>query len=232
MDDLGRLAVPVPVARSPIAQLAPEEVLAGWAVSVRRSTADLTLADLSPLAKILVKAPAGVQLGDLMSVPLGRAERRAAGTDGWEAAALVTHSAPFDWLVLSGTAAGEGLLRRLAGAAETCPELVTVVDLTHGRALVRLSGERAREVLAKECGLDLSDSVLPDGAAVRTAVAGVAADLVRDDVRGIEGSARLSYLLHCERASGQYLFDALLDAGDEFRLEVDGFGEGTSGWFG
>src|SRR5215213_4197909 len=30
-------------------------------------------------------------------------------------------------------------------------------------------------------------------------------------------------ILHCERSSGQYLFDALIDAGDEFGKEVDGF---------
>jgi hypothetical protein len=29
--------------------------------------------------------------------------------------------------------------------------------------------------------------------------------------------------LHCERSSGQYLFDALIDAGDEFGTEVEGF---------
>jgi hypothetical protein len=32
-------------------------------------------------------------------------------------------------------------------------------------------------------------------------------------------------LLHCERSSGQYLADALLDAGAEFGVETDGFRE-------
>ena len=32
-----------------------------------------------------------------------------------------------------------------------------------------------------------------------------------------------SYRLHCERSSGQYLFDALLAAGAEFAIEIDGF---------
>jgi hypothetical protein len=32
-----------------------------------------------------------------------------------------------------------------------------------------------------------------------------------------------SYLLHCERSSGQHLFDALLDATGEFGGDVDGF---------
>jgi len=35
-----------------------------------------------------------------------------------------------------------------------------------------------------------------------------------------------SYLLHCERSSGQYLFDTILDAGREFGIEPDGFGFG------
>ncbi len=92
------------------------------------------------------------------------------------------------------------------------------MDVTHGRALVRVTGRRAPDVLAKECGADLTDAVFPDGAAMRSAVAGVATDLVRDDARGTP-----SYLMHCERSAGQYLFDSLLDAGGEFDIDVDGF---------
>ena len=47
------------------------------------------------------------------------------------------------------------------------------------------------------------------------------ADLVRDDRDG-----GLSYLLHCERSSGQFLADMLLDAGAEFGIEVTGFESG------
>ena len=39
-------------------------------------------------------------------------------------------------------------------------------------------------------------------------------DIVRDDQGGV-----LSYLLHCERSSGTYLFEALVDAGTEFGIE-------------
>lgn len=46
----------------------------------------------------------------------------------------------------------------------------------------------------------------------------VVTDVVRDDSEG-----RRSYLLHFERSYGQYLFDALLDAGREFGIDVDGF---------
>jgi hypothetical protein len=39
-------------------------------------------------------------------------------------------------------------------------------------------------------------------------VAALVTDVVRDDVAGVR-----SYLLHCERSSGQYLADTLLAAG-------------------
>ena len=58
----------------------------------------------------------------------------------------------------------------------------------------------------------------PDGAALRSGVAGVATDIVRDDQ-----AAGPSYLLHCERSSGQYLFGALVSAGEALGIGVDGF---------
>jgi hypothetical protein len=48
-------------------------------------------------------------------------------------------------------------------------------------------------------------------------VAKLVTDIVRDDRDGVP-----SYLLHCERSSGQYLADAVLDAGAAFGVEIDG----------
>ena len=46
----------------------------------------------------------------------------------------------------------------MSDLAARCPgELVTATDVTHGRALVRLTGPRAADVLAKVCGIDLSE---------------------------------------------------------------------------
>jgi heterotetrameric sarcosine oxidase gamma subunit len=96
--------------------------------------------------------------------------------------------------------------------------LVSPFDATHGRALVRITGPRAPDLLAKVCAIDFSEAVTPNGAAFRSSVAKLVTDVVRDD-----RDEEISYLLHCERSSGQYLFDALVDAGDEFGIEVDGF---------
>ncbi len=214
------------VARSAISAAPPEVVVAGWAVSGRSSTGALTLTDASPLAKVAVRADVDGALARAVDVPFGRTSRDVVALDTAEGDLLVVGSGPGEWLVLGapGThAAISEQLGRLAERSTTGPsgdsgELVTVVDLTHGRALMRLTGPAAVELLARECAVDLSDVACPDGSALRTAVAGLATDVVRDDRDGTP-----SYLLHCERSSGQYLFDALLDTGTELGVDVDGF---------
>jgi heterotetrameric sarcosine oxidase gamma subunit len=208
------------IARSPIAPAEPVVRADGWEVSGRRAAAGLTITDCTPLAKVQVRAPASGRAAALLGVRFGRAARDAAGT-------LVVGSSPGEWLLL----APPGQARALDPeryAAQAPGESVTWVDLTHGRALVRLTGPGAVGVLAKLCGIDLGDDITPDGAAFRTSVAAVATDVIRDDLPGADGRTRAdghtrSYLLHCERSSGQYLFDAVLRAGAGFGIEIDGF---------
>ena len=206
-----------PVARSPIEPLPPVLVVEGWEVSGRRVQAGLTLTDCTPLAKVQVRGPIGGRAAAELAVPFGRAIRESGGT-------LVAGSGPGEWLLLAAPGQGPALAARIGDLAARCPgELVTATDLTHGRALVRLTGQRAAGVLAKVCGVDTSGPITPDGAAFRTAVAAVATDVIRDDTGGLP-----SYLLHCERSSGAYLFGELLEAGGEFGIEIDGFTtEGT-----
>jgi heterotetrameric sarcosine oxidase gamma subunit len=207
-----------PTARSPIAPAPPVIVLAGWEVSGRRASADtaggtgLTITDCTPLAKLQLRAPASGQAAAALGVRFGRAARDPAGT-------LVVGSGPGEWLLLAAPGQAADLDIRVASIADHAPgEHVTWVDLTHGRALMRLTGSPSADVLARVCGIDLSDEITPDGAAFRTSVASLATEIVRDDV-----SETCSYLLHCERSSGDYLFSALLRAGADFGIEIDGF---------
>jgi heterotetrameric sarcosine oxidase gamma subunit len=203
-----------PLARSPIAAAPPVAVVDGWEVSGRRSHGRLTITDCTPLTKVQLRAPVGGRAAAALGVRFGRAARDADGT-------LVVGSGPGEWLLL----APPGQARALAPeriAAQAPEEQVTWVDLTHGRALIRLTGARGPGLAAKLCGVDLSDDITPDGAAFRTSVAALATDVIRDDVVSADGVTP-SYLLHCERSSGQYLFDALLRAGAEFGVEIDGF---------
>jgi heterotetrameric sarcosine oxidase gamma subunit len=208
-----------PLARSPIA------------LTARRTTGGLTLSDLSPLTKIAVRASLDGPVRDALGTPFGRAtrpqpaNRRSQHTVSGDSAptgaltgALVIGSGPGEWLVLGPPDGGPALRSALTMVAEESGEFASVIDLTHGRALVRLRGADCPGLLAKVCAVDLADSVIPDGAAFRSSVARVVTDVVRDDVDGVR-----SYLLHCERSSGQYLADCLLDAGTEFGIDVDAF---------
>ena len=234
MSEHGKAGAPAaegtPVARSPIAPARPVLVQAGWEVSGCRSAAPLTITDCTPLAKVQLKAPWNGSAAKALGVPFGRAGRVSAGSggddppepprDGPDGDWLAVGSGPREWLVLAppGTAAQvAGWLTTLA--ADAAPEeFASVTDLTHGRALMRITGPDAADLLARLCGADLHDEMAPDGAALRAPVAGVATDIVRDDRAGVP-----SYLLHCERSSGQYLFGALAGAGEPLGISVDGF---------
>lgn len=176
----------------------------------------LTLTDLSLWVKFQVRATPDGPVRAALGVPFGRTTRPT-GPD--LCGTLVVGSGPGEWLVLgppNATAPLGAALTELAGAAD---EFASVVDLTHGRALVRLCGTDAAALLAKVCAVDLADAVTPDGSAFRSSAARVVTDLVRDDLPdGTPG-----YLLHCERSSGQYLAGCLLDAGAEFDIAVTPF---------
>lgn len=211
------------IARSPIAPAPPVVLQDGWEVSGRRAEAGLTVTDCTPLTKVQVRAPIGGQAAAALGVRFGRAARAggAGGAGNGTAGTLVVGSGPGEWLLFAAPGRAADLdPDRLVTQAPG--ESVTWVDQSHGRALMRLTGSRAPGLLAKLCGIDLSDDITPDGAAFRTSVAALATDVIRDDLISDDGSTR-SYLLHCERSSGQYLFDAVLRAGAEFGIEIDGF---------
>jgi heterotetrameric sarcosine oxidase gamma subunit len=210
-------------------------VEAGWEVSGGRSEAALTITDCTPLAKVHLRAPWNGAMAKALGVPFGRADRGSAGSGGDETLIppepprdprdwLVVGSGPGEWLVLAPPGAAAAVTDWLAtvAAGAAGDEFVSMTDLTHGRALVRVTGPDAADLLARLCGTDLEDDMAPDGAALRSGVAGVATDIVRHDTM-IDGAGVPSYLLHCERSSGQYLFGALVSAGESLGIGVDGF---------
>jgi heterotetrameric sarcosine oxidase gamma subunit len=207
------VAEAAPIARSPISPAPPVAVEHGWEVSTRRTDADLRIMDCTLLAKVLVLASTNGEVARALGVPFGRAARDERGT-------LVVGSGPGEWLLLAPPGASAEVAGRVKGISDG--GLVSVLDATHGRALMRITGAKTVDLLAKVCGIDLSEEVTPAGAAFRSSVAKLVTDVVRDDLDG-----ERSYLLHCERSTGQYLFDALIDAGDEFGIEVEGFAAPT-----
>ncbi|MDD7968941.1 aminomethyltransferase family protein [Actinomycetospora lemnae] len=219
------VAAQTAVARSPIAAAVPT-VRDGWEVDATVAVGPLTLSDETPLAKVAVRAPFDGAARAALGVRYGRTGRVDIGGDR----VLIAGAGPGEWLALGAPGTGSALVASLEELLAGTGEFTSVLDLTHGRALVRLEGAAAPSVLAGVCAIDFSDTVTPDGTALRTSVAAVVTDVVRDD-RGTQRSGAAatgavgvpSFLLHCERSSGQYLADALLEAGAGAGLEVTGF---------
>lgn len=194
-------AGPAPVARSPI-------VVTGTG----QGDSALTLTDESALGTLLVRAAARGPMADALGTRFGRAVREAGDET------LVVGSGPGEWLLVAPPQGLQKLATWLEQQGETDPGLVSIIDVTSGRAMMRLTGHAAADVLARLCAVDLGDWLVPDGGAFRSSVANVVTDVVRDDAGGVATGDRPSYLLHCERSSGQYLWDSVMDAGLEHGL--------------
>ena len=197
-----------PIARSPIRQRPPVTEHASWEVSRASATAPLRLADLTPLAKILIRADPASAAAGVLACEFGHSRRTASGE-------LVIGCGPGEWLLLAPASTCPPLAAQLSPGGG---EFRTIIDATHGRVVLRLTGADAARTLEKLCAIDLSDKATPNRAAFRSSVARLACLVVRDDLDGVR-----SYLICSDRSSGQYLFDALADAGAEYSLEQDGY---------
>ena len=207
MSDAAREAAhptaPAPVARSPLALAGTSSVIDGWEYSTGAAAGPVLVADRSAMAKVLVRAVADDAVCSAIGTRFGRA--------AWLGGRLVVGSGPDEWLVVG----PPGRAAEIAAEVEAVVRAATsgptaVVDLTHGRALLRVSGPETMTLLSRVTAVDLDDRLVPDGSALRTSVARVVTDLVRDDH---EGSP--SFLVHCERSSGRYLQQSLLAAGSD-----------------
>lgn len=74
---------------------------------------------------------------------------------------------PGQWLAVSKSLANEALAADLAAKLKG---LASVVDQNGGRAVLRLSGPRARDVLAKGLAVDLDPRVFPEDGAVTSTI--------------------------------------------------------------
>jgi len=90
---------------------------------------------------------------------------------------------------------------------------VHVTDVTGALAAINLAGPKSRDVLARLTDLDLSPEALPYLAAVQDTVAGVPVLVLRIGFVG-----ELGYEMHFPAECGEYLWEALLEAGREFGI--------------
>ena len=183
-----------PTFQSPIA--APERAAAG--------DGGLRLADVSGAPVILMQGDVSAALQKQFStLPAHPGDVVAAGDS------LLARLTPAE-LTLFGPTAGATLP---AAGALGDPPRGYATDVTHGQAVLKLTGPDAAGALSKICGLDFHTTVFPSMQAKQTSAAKIKTLVVRCD----EGEMRVYYLL-VARPFGQYFWDILWDAGQEFGI--------------
>ena len=117
---------------------------------------------------------------------------------------------PDEWLVVDG---GGETLAALRAALDG--RHAAVVDVSDSRAVIALSGPRAREVLAKGCALDLHPRVFAPGRCAQTLLAKAHVILHQIDDAP-------SYEIYVHRSFADYLWTWLEDAAAEYGIAVRG----------
>lgn len=238
----------VPPARPPEAV-----ELDGWLVSARPAQSPLRLIDCSPVAKLVVQAaPAGV-VAEQLAVPVGRTELFEDGllaactapgewlvlcpgdptpflsglrsSAGDEATAVLDVTQGRTLLRLTGTDAGQLL-------GELCEVDLSDRSFPVGSATYApLAGVRTG-ILRDDLFADEAGWPVPGPPADHTATAARGADEVDEADEADEPEAAgadrdedevRSYLLHCDRSAGRYLYGQLLGAGAERGIEEEGY---------
>ena len=185
------------------------------------------LSDISPLAKLDIqgndvlaalgqKLSLGLSLGlSLETVPVGRAVRipaQALQLDTRANGLLCSLARNHARLISpSGTASAvhtrvESVVQQTADSA-----CIHLTDVTSNFTALQIAGPRSRDVLRKLTALDLRPAQFPDLSCAQGSLANIHALVIRADIQ-----AHLAYQVYCGREFGEYLWGALLDAGQEF----------------
>lgn len=108
--------------------------------------------------------------------------------------------------------------KTLTGAVEKSGELVTVTDITHGRADLLLVGPQCRQLLSRLCSLDFHPSQFPDLSAKQSSVAKTRQLILRHDLKPRDGAPIPAFSLIGARSLAAYLWQTILEAGHDLDL--------------
>jgi heterotetrameric sarcosine oxidase gamma subunit len=188
--------------RFPKSYASPEQEVAALRAGVG-------LADTSPHGKVQIE---GAQAASVLTAVFGAAPEHVGAHAAVEAGSL--YRLRPDLFYLATPPAGETeACRRIEAAAAAASGLVTVTDLTHGLAEMRLVGPAAVDVLARVCGLDFSDGAFPNHTAKPTSVAKSRQLVIRGDYGALRG-----YRIIGPRSLAAYVWSVLLEAGHAFGI--------------
>jgi sarcosine oxidase subunit gamma len=116
---------------------------------------------------------------------------------------------PDEWLVTAPDGVAPDLMGRVTRALAS--RHATVTDLSASRAVIEITGRRARDLLGKGSGLDLHPRAFGPGSCAQTLFAKL--PVIIDQL-----SAAPAYRLFVRRSAARWLTEWLIDAAEEFRF--------------
>jgi heterotetrameric sarcosine oxidase gamma subunit len=168
------------------------------------------LYDISPSGKVSFRGDniesflANVFI-DAGRMAVGEVRQVATPTEAETATIVLARLARDEFLALTHAGLNPALAETLAEGPDRCAH---VLDMSSGLAGVRITGPTANLLLRQISELDLSAVAFPDMRCAQTKAADIHGTLVRMD----RGSLP-SYALYFPREFGEYMWDALLEAG-------------------
>jgi len=171
------------------------------------------LADLSPLARTGFKGAGSVEWLASQGVTIGAESNRGYRQAGGE---IALRLAPNEVLLVDSLVAEGRFITRLDGAwswGEEKPRrpIGYPVPRADSHFWFAISGLHAAEMFSKICGVDLRAHRFAEGAIAQTSVARMSGIILRHDFAETPG-----FYLLADSASGDYLWECLLDAMMEF----------------
>ena len=103
--------------------------------------------------------------------------------------------------------------KKLTTTLKESEQFVTVTDITHGRAEIRVIGPNSQELLSKLCGLDFHSSVFPNETAKQSSFAKTTQLIIRRDIGALP-----TFSIIGTQSLGPYVWDTMMEAGKEFGL--------------
>ncbi len=181
----------------------PLEGLLPWALPAGAANPEVALAELRFAEQIGVRVHQPVA-AYLAGVPLPLQPNRVASMRLVRTLWL----GPDEWLVTAPEGAAPDLMGRLTRALDG--RHAAVSDLSASRAIIEITGRRARALLEKGCGLDLHPRAFGPGSCAQTLLAKL--PVIIDQT-----SAAPAYRVFVRRSTARWLCQWLIDAAQEFR---------------
>jgi sarcosine oxidase subunit gamma len=129
--------------------------------------------------------------------------------------ALLIWSGPDQFLVLSARTSGGN--SAIDTARSAFAGMASLSEQSDGRSLIRISGARSRDMLAKVCSLDLHPTVFPVGTAAATSIDHTSVNLWR----GADAGGEATFHLLVFTSFAESLWHTLLDSGAEYGIAID-----------